>query len=121
MNELVSAFGRNLRRLRTERNISQKDLADAVGVQQAIEPGQRTARCGAAPIAVVGVVKADGPRAVQRQGQRCPGLGLQRAHGQQQEKRAVGKGVVRWAQADTDTKLAARKHEEPVKVASTTR
>ena len=45
MNELVSAFGRNLRRLRTERNLSQKDLADGVGVQQAhianIESGDR--------------------------------------------------------------------------------
>lgn len=45
MNVLVSAFGRNLRRLRTERNLSQKDIADAVGVQQAmisnIEGGDR--------------------------------------------------------------------------------
>ena len=29
--------------------------------------------------------------------------------------------LARWAQADTDTKFAARKQEEPVKVASTTR
>lgn len=45
MNELISPFGRNLRRLRTERGISQKDVADAVGVQQAmisnIEGGDR--------------------------------------------------------------------------------
>ena len=45
MNELVSAFGRNLRRLRIERNLSQKDVADAAGVQQAmianIEGGDR--------------------------------------------------------------------------------
>lgn len=45
MNQLVSAFGRNLRRLRTERNLSQKGLADAVGIQQAmisnIEGGDR--------------------------------------------------------------------------------
>lgn len=45
MNELSSPFGRNLRRLRTERNLSQKDVADAVGVQQAmisnIENGDR--------------------------------------------------------------------------------
>lgn len=45
MNQLVSAFGANLRRLRIERNMSQKDIADAAGVQQAmisnIETGDR--------------------------------------------------------------------------------
>lgn len=45
MSELVNAFGRNLRRLRTQKGISQKDVADAVGVQQGfisnVEDGRR--------------------------------------------------------------------------------
>lgn len=44
-NRFIGAFGKNLRRLRTERSISQREVADAVGVQQAhiasIESGDR--------------------------------------------------------------------------------
>jgi hypothetical protein len=77
----------------------QPDLArrvvNALGLQQAIEPGQGAALRGRAAIAVVGVVKAQGTAPVDGQ---CLGCFGQAAHGQHEKAGGVDKGMVPGAQ-----------------------
>ena len=66
-------------------------IVDAFLRQQVEQPGQGPALSSAAPVAMVGVVKADGGAPVDRQS--TAAMGLQVAHGQHQKISGVGKGM----------------------------